>query len=309
MTRPGPWWLGLDGGRRDMVDLEHLALQVHQQALPDASVVCTHIARTGRPHYAASFELRCPPEQVPALLGRITGLATQAAVAALPAAADPDGSQRAGPPALATGATQAAADHRARRGGRAIRFPGQDHLPDVVAVGTLLATSAIQQLHGLGCQVTPDALLDTGGFLRPVYQDGPLCLTVTPGTGGCLRPFEIEHPPPVLRWALTTHTARPNAEPDTPAVRSAPPAHPGAVRAGTLPAQGASDRRAVTPIFRPDPTRSQAIPVRTWPAWPSTPGHWSWWSMALGTMTGGRSRRDGRETGRPPHRCCPVVGR
>jgi hypothetical protein len=194
MTRPGPWWLGLDGGRRDMVDLEHFALQVHQQALPDASVVCTHIARTGRPHYAASFELRCPPEQVPALLGRITGLATQAAVAALPAAADPDGSQRAGPPALATGATQAAADHRARRGGRAIRFPGQDRLPDLMAVRTLLATSAIQQLHGLGCQVTPDALPDTGGFLRPVYQDGPLWLTVTPGTGGRLRPFEIEHP-------------------------------------------------------------------------------------------------------------------
>lgn len=35
---------------------------------------------------------------------------------------------------------------------------------------------------------------DTGGFLRPVYQDGALCLTITPGLAGRLRPFEVEHP-------------------------------------------------------------------------------------------------------------------
>jgi hypothetical protein len=63
-----------------------------------------------------------------------------------------------------------------------------------VAARTLLATSAIQQLQGLGCQVTPDSVLDTGGFVRPVYQDEELCLTVTPGISGRLRPFEVEHP-------------------------------------------------------------------------------------------------------------------
>jgi hypothetical protein len=58
----------------------------------------------------------------------------------------------------------------------------------------IITGSAIDRVLGVGTRVTPDALVDTCGFLRPVYQEGHLVLLVEPAAGGMFRPVEIEQP-------------------------------------------------------------------------------------------------------------------
>jgi hypothetical protein len=96
-------------------------------------------------------------------------------------------------PALAPAAAAAAEG----RTGRAVLFDGSAGLVGTMAVGDVLAGSAIDRVEVLGGGVaTPDALLDTRDFVRPQFRDGELVLTTTPAAGGLLIPFEVRNPTP-----------------------------------------------------------------------------------------------------------------
>jgi hypothetical protein len=79
-------------------------------------------------------------------------------------------------------------------GGRCLRFPGQEQLVGVLPAAALVASSAIDEVTGVGTPVGPDTPVDTRGFLRPAVENGRLVLLVEPAAGGVLRPVEIADP-------------------------------------------------------------------------------------------------------------------
>jgi hypothetical protein len=90
-------------------------------------------------------------------------------------------------------------DHTTRRGGRAVRYPGVEHLTGTLTVADLLARSAIHTITligGDGTRPAPDALVDTRDFVRPQWSDGVLTLVATPAPGGRITPFEVPNPTP-----------------------------------------------------------------------------------------------------------------
>lgn len=78
--------------------------------------------------------------------------------------------------------------------GRCVRFPGQDRLTGAHTASSIVADTAIDEVVGIGTSVTPDAVVDTFGFVRPNFQDGRLVLLVEPAAGGVFQPAEIEQP-------------------------------------------------------------------------------------------------------------------
>jgi hypothetical protein len=85
----------------------------------------------------------------------------------------------------------------ATAGGRAVRFPGVEHLVGTLTVADVLARTAIDRVEVLGGGAArPETLLDTDDHVRPVWRDGELVLTTTPAAGGRLMPFERRHPTP-----------------------------------------------------------------------------------------------------------------
>jgi hypothetical protein len=82
-------------------------------------------------------------------------------------------------------------------GGRAVRFPGVDELVGTLPVGEVPARSAIDRVEVLGGgPADPETLLETDGFVRPMWRAGELVLVVTPAAGGRLVPFERRDPTP-----------------------------------------------------------------------------------------------------------------
>jgi hypothetical protein len=162
--------IGLDLGHPTVSDAEHW-LRLNADLLGDSDVVaCTHLVRGERPRVAISVEGGSP--------------AAAATLTALPAVS-------------AAVASAAAVDHRARRSGRAVVYPGVDHLTGTVSVGDLLASTAIDRVLVLGGPPAgPEALVQTRDFVRPEWRDGLLTLVVTPAAGGRLAPFEVPNPTP-----------------------------------------------------------------------------------------------------------------
>jgi hypothetical protein len=101
---------------------------------------------------------------------------------------------RSTPPVPHDGAAlAAAADHSARRGGRAVIYPGVTHLTGTMTVADLLDRSAIEAVHVIGdadAAAAPQTLVDTGGFVRPQWMDGRLTLVAMPAPGGRIVPFD-----------------------------------------------------------------------------------------------------------------------
>ncbi|MCK2243147.1 MULTISPECIES: hypothetical protein [unclassified Crossiella] len=157
---------GIDRGSPDLATADHLARDlVAEYALPDTVTVCTHLIRTGTPHVALSFE--APAD--------FTG--------PLPSDDSP-------------GAESAAVEHRSRRSGRAVLFPGSTHLTGTVPITTVLAT-AINHLTVLGgTPATDNAVLHTRDHVRPEWREGHLTLTVTPAGDNTYAPFEVPNPTP-----------------------------------------------------------------------------------------------------------------
>lgn len=86
--------------------------------------------------------------------------------------------------------------HLARTAGRVFVFPGQDALPATTTVAGLIASTAVDDVLGVG-GVRPDGdvRLDTQGFVRPELSGGRMVLRVRPAACGVV-PFEQPHPTP-----------------------------------------------------------------------------------------------------------------
>ncbi|MFF4775898.1 hypothetical protein ACFY05_23885 [Microtetraspora fusca] len=174
--------LGVDSGSRTVAEAERLLHSVVEALGPPSGVIgCTHFVRTGPlPHVACSValegdaDLSLLPEGVSAALGE----------------------RRTGPDA--EGAALAAAEHAAGRSGRIVLFPGRDELTGTLAVGEILARSAVERVVVLAQAEEPDAdtAVVTNDHVRPEWRDGVMTLVTMPASGGRLTPAEIPDPTP-----------------------------------------------------------------------------------------------------------------
>lgn len=182
--------VGFDADLRRVREAEHLLEELGELLrLPVDAPACTHFVRIGDPRVAISVDLdsQFGPESWEGL--------PQGVAAAF------DGSSvgsSVGSPQGAARAAVAAAEHAARNGGRAIRFRGSDALHARLRVVDLLATTGIDAVTVVGTagEATPDAMLDTRGYVRPVWITGRLVLQTAPAAGGLLVPFELRNPTP-----------------------------------------------------------------------------------------------------------------
>ena len=94
----------------------------------------------------------------------------------------------------------AEAQHRSRRSGRAVRYPGVDDLVGLMPVAEILSRSAIDRVVTMGLPGRPEAdpkqLVDTRDFVRPHWIDGVLTLVTMRAAGDRLAPFEVPNPTP-----------------------------------------------------------------------------------------------------------------
>lgn len=164
--------IGLDLGHPTTVAAEHWLANL--PPVPGL-VVCTHLVHGARPRVVITLDAPQPID--------LAGLPPE--------------------PGLHPGddgtALTAAADHEAKRAGRAVLFPGVKSLIGTVTVAELLARSAIEAVRVIGGsspRPAGDVLVDTRGFVRPQWMDGQLTLVATPAPGGRIAPFEVPNPTP-----------------------------------------------------------------------------------------------------------------
>lgn len=168
--------VGIDGGSPDVRAAEHLLAEIVTALGEDAVLFgCTHLTSLGEPHVALSLELRSAAQA-----GRL-----------------PPGLRVAQPGSGEDAAAEAATAHQRRTSGRAVRFPGQQHLLGVLPVGEVLAVSAIDAVVVLAASAPdPVTLIDTRNFVRPQWRDGRLILHTVPAPREMLAPFEVQNPTP-----------------------------------------------------------------------------------------------------------------
>ena len=91
-------------------------------------------------------------------------------------------------------------EHRSRRSGRAVLYPGVRDLVGLMPVADVLSRSAIDKVVIMGLPGRPDAdparLIDTRDFVRPQWSEGALTLVTMPASGDRLAPFEVPNPTP-----------------------------------------------------------------------------------------------------------------
>jgi hypothetical protein len=195
--------LGVDAGSADLREADHLVHRlVTGLGLPEGTVACTHLVRTGEPRVAVSLALPAGLDpatawaRLPELLADPAGEASLAG----PGVGAALGTWRYGAPERAGSAAHAANEHAERRSGRAVVYPGVSRLVGTVTVSALLTDSAIERVVLLGVRGGdhPEALdcVHTREHVRPEWRDGTLVLTVVPAAGGVLVPFEVPTPTP-----------------------------------------------------------------------------------------------------------------
>ncbi len=99
----------------------------------------------------------------------------------------------------AEAAAFAAAEHAARRSGRAVLYAGVDRLTGTVTVADLLNSTAVDQLRVVGAPLTtpaPTTPILTQDHVRPEWHEGQLILALVPAVGNTLAPFEVPNPTP-----------------------------------------------------------------------------------------------------------------
>ncbi|MFD4555052.1 hypothetical protein ACFWP5_12140 [Streptomyces sp. NPDC058469] len=99
----------------------------------------------------------------------------------------------------AEAAALAAAEHAARRSGRAVLYAGVERLTGTVTVADLLESTAIDQLTLVGAPLTtpdPTTPILTQDHVRPEWREGRLVLALVPAVGNTLAPFEVPNPTP-----------------------------------------------------------------------------------------------------------------
>ena len=180
--------IGVDAGTTTLREADHLIRDLRTTlALPPGTVACTHLIRTDtRRGTAVSLAL---PEK-----GSAEDAWRRLTATEMGAALD---DRRHGP---AETAALAAAEHTARRSGRAVLFPGSDQLTGTVTVADLLQLTAIDGVFVVGATSgeTPDPVtpVHTQDHVRPEWHEGRLILAVVPAVGNTLAPFEVPNPTP-----------------------------------------------------------------------------------------------------------------
>ena len=186
----GRWFGGVPGA--DVLPDAHLLAAVDGALAgsgTSAELVCTSVDRSaGAPRTGVALRLSAEPADpagTRAALARALGgpVLDEAVAEAITEAED-----------ASTPALTALAQAREGADGRCVRFPGQDAGRGRLSVAELVAATAIEEVVGIGVQVTPEHVVDTRDFLRPHWADGRLVLRVEQAAGGVLQPFEIENP-------------------------------------------------------------------------------------------------------------------
>ncbi|MFJ9374555.1 hypothetical protein [Streptomyces sp. NPDC101455] len=180
--------IGVDAGTTTLREADHLIRDLTTTlGLPPGTVACTHLIRTdARRGTAVSLAL---PEGGSAeeVWQRLTATEMSAAL----------DDRRHGP---AEAAALAAAEHAARRSGRAVLFPGSDQLTGTVTVADLLQLSAVDRVIVVGATSgdSPDPVIpvQTQDHVRPEWREGQLVLALVPAAGNTLAPFEVPNPTP-----------------------------------------------------------------------------------------------------------------
>jgi hypothetical protein len=186
--------IGVDAGTASLREADHL---IHDLAarlgLPRGTIACTHLIRTDeRRGTAVSFAL--PDARTAAITwSHVVALDDPGMGAAL-------AGRSYGAEPAAHAAVLAAEEHAHRRGGRAVLFPGVDHLTGTVTVADLLALTALDRLVEVGAPTAdgpgPTTPVLTRDHVRPEWRDGHLTLALVPAAGGALAPFEVPNPTP-----------------------------------------------------------------------------------------------------------------
>ena len=179
--------IGVDAGTTTLREADHLIRDLKTTlGLPPGTVACTHLIRTdARRGTAVSFALP-EGELTEKIWRRLTETEMGAAL----------NDRRHGP---AEAAAQAAAEHTARRSGRAVLYDGVDRLTGTVTVADLLESTAIDQLTVVGAPLTtpdPTTSILTQDHVRPEWREGRLVLALVPAVGNTLAPFEVPNPTP-----------------------------------------------------------------------------------------------------------------
>lgn len=192
-----PYVVGVDTGHTGALrEADHLLRSLAAElGLPADVLGCTHHVRDGRrPHTALSFAV-ASRKDAQAAWRRLTENPSEEPGSLVGVAF---GDHRHGPAELAAGAAHAAAEHRARAGGRAVLYPGGDAVTGVLTVARLLEASAVERVTVLGSPEGPamEAELLTRDHVRPEWRDGRLVLAAMPAAGGTLVPFEVPDPTP-----------------------------------------------------------------------------------------------------------------
>ena len=170
--------IGIDAGHDDRVACEHDALRLADR-IRSVVYVSVHVITEPVPHYAAVVEAALPLTED--VLRSVTATIV---------VADADE-----PIDQTTPVGRIAADHRARRNGRLIRFPGQHQLCGTMPLAHITTLSAITTIDCLGEQPGPAAVVRTQDFVRPMFRNGTVVLTVQPFDGGDQYiPFEQPNP-------------------------------------------------------------------------------------------------------------------
>ncbi|WP_019066642.1 hypothetical protein [Streptomyces hokutonensis] len=173
--------LGVDAGTTTLREADHLVRALASTlALPPGTVACTHLIRTdARRGTAVSLEL--PDHESAANAWRH-----------LTESEPPRGDREA--------AAHAAAEHTARRSGRAVLFPGAEHLAGTLPLSDLLERTAIDRVTVVGATSggppDPTTPVHTQDHVRPEWRHGELVLALVPAAGNSLAPFEVPNPTP-----------------------------------------------------------------------------------------------------------------
>ncbi|WP_427920582.1 hypothetical protein [Streptomyces sp. cg40] len=174
--------LGVDAGTTTLREADHLIHDLAATlALPPGTVACTHLIRTdARRGTAVSLEL---PD---------TESAEEARRRLAEDPSTPLGNHEA--------AAHAATEHTARRSGRAVLFPGAEHLTGTITVADLLERTAIDGVIVVGATSgdapDPATPVHTQDHVRPEWREGRLVLALVPAAGNTLAPFEVSNPTP-----------------------------------------------------------------------------------------------------------------
>jgi hypothetical protein len=175
--------LGVDAGTTTLREADHLIRDLTTVlALPPGTIACTHLIRTDK-RRGTAVSLALPDSESAENAWRLL-----------------TDSELSTPPGDREAAALAAAEHAARRSGRAVLFPGTERLTGTVPLADLLELTAIDRVIVVGATSgeapAPTTPVHTQDHVRPEWRDGELVLALVPAVGNTLAPFEVPNPTP-----------------------------------------------------------------------------------------------------------------